>query len=95
MKVKGLSGKISNINSYHLPCSSEEYDELRNGNEVDIEDDRAGVLVRETTFYSGGIFSDGYDSSTFRMTLRLDNEVWKIRSASQYWSNCLSDSSAC
>jgi len=63
--------------------------------EVDIEDDRARVLVRETTFYSGGIFSDGYDSSTFRMTLRLDNEVWKIRSASQYWSNCLSDPSAC
>ena len=63
--------------------------------EVDIEDDRAWVLVRETTFYSGGIFSDGYDSSTFRMTLRLDNEVWKIRSAEQYWSNCLSDSSAC
>ena len=46
-------------------------------------------------FYSGGIFSDGYDLSTFRMTLRLDNEVWKIRSASQYWSNCLSDPSAC
>ena len=63
--------------------------------EVDIEDDRARVLERETTFYSGGIFSDGYDSSTFRMTLRLDNEVWKIRSAEQYWSNCLSDSSAC
>ena len=63
--------------------------------EVDIEDDRARVLVRETTFYSGGIFSDGYDLSTFRMTLRLDNEVWKIRSASQYWSNCLSDPSAC
>ena len=63
--------------------------------EVDIEDDRARIVVRETTFYSGGIFSDGYDSSTFRMTLRLDSEVWKIRSASQYWSNCLSDSSAC
>ena len=63
--------------------------------EVDIEDDRARGLVRETTFYSGGIFSEGYDSSTFRMTLRLDNEVWKIRSASQYWSNCLSDPSAC
>ena len=38
MKVKGLKEKISNINSYHLPCSSEEYDELRDGNEVDIED---------------------------------------------------------
>ena len=63
--------------------------------EVDIEDDRARVLVRETTFYSGGIFSDVYDLSTFRITLRLDNEVWKIRSASQYWSNCLSDPSAC
>ena len=63
--------------------------------EVDIEDDRARVLVRETTFYSGGIFSDGYDLSTFRMTLRLDNEVWKIRSASQYWSNCLIDPIAC
>ena len=63
--------------------------------EVDIEDDRARVLVRETTFYSGGIFSDGYDSSTFRMTLRLDNNVWKIRSASRYWSNCLNDTSAC
>ena len=63
--------------------------------EVDIEDDRARVLVRETTFYSGGIFSDGYDLSTFRITLRLDTEVWKIRSASQNWSNCWSDPSAC
>ena len=45
MKEKGLSGKISNINSYHLPCSSEEYDELRNGNEVDIEDDVGEQLL--------------------------------------------------
>ena len=45
MKVKGLPDKISNINSYHLPCSSEEYDELRNGNEVDIEDDVAEQLL--------------------------------------------------
>tara|TARA_R100001530_G_C4229955_1_gene132384 strand:+ start:51 stop:239 length:189 start_codon:yes stop_codon:yes gene_type:complete len=45
MKVKGLSKKISNINSYHLPCSSEEYDELRNGNEVDIEDDVGEQLL--------------------------------------------------
>ena len=63
--------------------------------EVDIEDDRARITIRETTFYSGGIFSDGYDSSTFRMILRLDDEVWKIRSASQYWSNCLNDRSTC
>lgn len=63
--------------------------------EVDIEDDRARITIRETTFYSGGIFSDGYDSSTFRMMLRLDDEVWKIRSASQYWSNCLNDRSTC
>ena len=45
MKVKGLPDKICNINSYHLPCSSEEYDELRNGNEVDIEDDVAEQLL--------------------------------------------------
>ena len=45
MKVKGLPSKISNINSYHLPCSSEEYDELRNGNEVDIEDDVGEQLL--------------------------------------------------
>ena len=45
MKVKGLPDKISNINSYHLPCSSEEYDELRNGNEVDIEDDAGEQLL--------------------------------------------------
>ena len=63
--------------------------------EVDIEDDRARITIRETIFYSGGIFSDGYDSSTFRMMLRLDDEVWKIRSASQYWSNCLNDRSTC
>ena len=45
MKVKGLPDKIRNINSYHLPCSSEEYDELRNGNEVDIEDDVGEQLL--------------------------------------------------
>tara|TARA_Y100000310_G_scaffold242269_1_gene246415 strand:- start:1134 stop:1322 length:189 start_codon:yes stop_codon:yes gene_type:complete len=45
MKVKGLKGKINNINSYHLPCSSEEYDELRDGNEVELSDDVAGALL--------------------------------------------------
>ena len=45
MKVKGLPDKIANINSHHLPCSSEEYDELRDGNEVDIEDGVAEQLL--------------------------------------------------
>ena len=45
MKVKGLKGKINNINSYHLPCSSEEYDELRDGNEIELKDDVAEQLL--------------------------------------------------
>ena len=45
MKVKGLEGKINNINSYHLPCTNEEYDELRDGNVIELSDDVAGALL--------------------------------------------------
>ena len=45
MKVKGLPKKINNINSYHLPCTSEEYDELRDGNEIELVNDVAEELL--------------------------------------------------
>ncbi len=63
--------------------------------EVDIEGDSARVRIRETHFYSGGIFSDGYDSRTFRMKLQLDSDGWKIISAGSYWANCLNNRSTC
>jgi hypothetical protein len=63
--------------------------------EVDVVDERARVLIRETRFYSGGIFSDGYSLSTFRMNLNLDSGGWKVRSSSEYWSTCLNDKSRC
>ena len=45
MKIEGLPKKISHLHYMSLPCSSEEYSELRDGNVIEVEEDVANKLL--------------------------------------------------
>ena len=57
---------------------------------VKVTGDRAKVLARRTTFYSGGVFDSGQYSSTFEMTLLREKDEWHLVEADRYWWNCWS-----
>jgi len=63
---------------------------------VDTNGKRADVIIRETHFYEGDLFSSGQYSSTFSVTLRQDGKgAWKIVESNDYWAWCWNDGDGC
>lgn len=59
---------------------------------VDVNGKRADVIILETHFYEGDLFSSGQYTNTFNMTLRqAENGQWKIVESDSYWLYCWSD----
>lgn len=57
---------------------------------VKVTGDRARVSVRQTTFYSGGVFDSGQHTTNFDMTLRREGDEWQVVEADEYWWRCWS-----
>lgn len=52
------------------------------------------VQVRETSYYRGGLFGSGESSYTFDVTLKHQEDGWKIVEGGRYWYDCWSSTSA-
>lgn len=57
---------------------------------VRVTGDRAEVSVRQTRFYSGGVFDSSHYTTMFDMTLRREEGEWKIVESDRYWYGCWS-----
>lgn len=62
---------------------------------VDVSGDKAKIVVRRTTFSRGGLFDSGQYSSTFEMTLRLEEGTWKVTDSDRYWASCWEKQDGC
>ncbi len=62
---------------------------------VDVNNDRAKIVVRKTEFYRGGLLDSGQYSTTFDMTLHRQNGAWKILDSDRYWARCWESSEGC
>jgi len=62
---------------------------------VNVRDDRAKIVVRKTEFYRGGLFDSGQHSTTFDMTLRREEDTWKVADSDRYWASCWESSQGC
>lgn len=62
---------------------------------VKVTGDRAKLVVGKTEFYRGGLFDSGQYSTTFAMTLRREEGVWKITASDRYWASCWDSSKGC
>ncbi len=62
---------------------------------VSVTGDRAKVVVRRTVFNRGGLFDSGQYSTTFDMTLRSEDGMWKIADSDRYWASCWESSKGC
>jgi hypothetical protein len=58
-----------------------------------ITDDSAVVNVEETAFNQGGLFGSSEWTSTFSVTLKRQDDGWRIVSVSpsRYWDTCWTD----
>ena len=56
---------------------------------------KATVIVRRTTFYNNGLFSDRPDSQTFNLYLENQNGQWKLTDGDMFWSYCWRDVENC
>ncbi|HLE27361.1 MAG TPA: hypothetical protein VI793_04545 [Anaerolineales bacterium] len=46
------------------------------------------VTVRETVFYSTGLFDSYESANTFEVSLRRYDGVWKVITSDSYWAEC-------
>ncbi len=59
--------------------------------ETTITGEVAVVKVRQSTFYSGGLFDSGLTSTPFSMTLRQGDGGWHITRSEMHWYQCWED----
>ena len=62
---------------------------------TDIKGDRAEVQIKQTIFYSGDMFGSNLYESEFEMTLKQQNDAWKLIYGDSYWCSCWNDISGC
>jgi hypothetical protein len=62
---------------------------------VNVSGDKARIVVRKTEFYRGGLFDSGQYSTTFDMTLRREEGMWKVTDSGRYWASCWESSKGC
>lgn len=60
-----------------------------------VNDDKARIVVRKTTFYPGDLFDSGQHSFTFDIALHRKDGAWKITSSESYWLPCWESISGC
>lgn len=60
-----------------------------------VSGNRAKIVVRRTQFHTGGLFDSGQYSSTFEMTLRREQDEWKVADSDRYWAACWGSSAGC
>lgn len=60
-----------------------------------LEDDRAFVEIRETSSYSGNLFSSSQSTMEFEIFLFLEAGEWKIRDADYYFAACWLNYAGC
>ncbi|MCE7939626.1 hypothetical protein DCC79_14865 [bacterium] len=59
--------------------------------ETTITGEVAVVKVRQSTFYSGGLFDSGLSATPFSMTLRRGESGWRITRSEMHWYQCWED----
>lgn len=86
---------IENIEdrSYYFRLDMDKSLQVESG--VVISAERASVTVRETRFYSGGIFDSNQTTDTFKMSLKLEDGQWKIWDGDYYFRDCWNDTDGC
>lgn len=62
---------------------------------VDVDGDRATIIVRRTTFRQGGLFDSGQSSTIFEVELRQEGGAWKVIDATRYWATCWESPRGC
>lgn len=63
---------------------------------VDVNGNRADVVIRETRFYEGDLFSSNQYTNTYTMTLRQEaHGDWKITDSDNYWLWCWNETEGC
>ena len=62
---------------------------------ADIRGERAEVQIKQTVFYSGDVFGSDLYESEFEMTLKQQNDAWKLIDGESYWCSCWNDKSGC
>ena len=62
---------------------------------AEIDRDRSTVRVRETRFYSNGLFDSTQRVNVFEVRLRLEQGEWRIYGADAYFVNCWASVDGC
>jgi hypothetical protein len=62
---------------------------------ADIRGERAEVQIKQTVFYSGDMFDSDLYESEFEMTLKQQNDVWKLINGDNYWCYCWNEKGGC
>jgi len=62
---------------------------------ADIVGDLATVKVRETRFFSNGLFDSSQSVNVFEVELRKDEGEWRIYEADAYFANCWTFDDGC
>ena len=62
---------------------------------INVNDDKARIVVRKTTFYPGSLFDSGQHSFTFYVVLHRKDGAWKITSSESYWLTCWESTAGC
>jgi len=62
---------------------------------ADIRGERAEVHIKQTVFYGGGVFDSDLYESEFEMTLKQQNEAWKLINGDRYWCYCWNEIGGC
>jgi hypothetical protein len=55
-------------------------------NPAQMNGNLATVMIRETTFYSGGLFSSGEQEANYNVMLRREAVGWRIVNSDRFWS---------
>lgn len=62
---------------------------------ADIDGDHSTVRVRETRFYTNGLFDSSQRINVFEVRLRLELGEWRIYGADAYFVNCWASVDGC
>ena len=62
---------------------------------AEIDDDHSTVRVRETRFYTNGLFDSSQRVNVFEVRLRLEQGEWRIYGADAYFVNCWASVDGC
>jgi hypothetical protein len=62
---------------------------------TDFRGNQADVLVKQSVFHGGDLFGSNLHESDFEMTLKQQNNTWKIITGDRYWCSCWNEIDGC